>query len=322
MQENNKLLNARTEKNDEWYTQYEDIEKEINHYTPQFENKTVYCNCDDYRWSNFFKYFKDNFNTLKLKKLISTNYNIGDGAYKAEYDGTNLIISKLNGNGDFRNEESLNILTQSDIIVTNPPYSLVKEFIPLLIKLNKQFLIIATQNAVSYKEIFPLLKNNQIKWGYNCVRWFITDENQLKEGSRSSWYTNLEIENTNKQITFKKQYSPELYPKYDNYDAIEVTRTKEIPDNYYGIMGVPITFLEKYNPEQFEIIDINPHFFLTIKQGNPKPKQLSLKSHNIKDPYARILIKRIQKNQEPVNDDNAQLNNFLDNKPNYDFLSN
>lgn len=315
MQQNEKLLNARTEKNDEWYTQYTDIEKELSHYIPQFDGKTVYCNCDDYRWSNFFKYFKENFTKLKLKKLISTNYDLGDGAYKAEYDGTTITTSKLNGNGDFRNEESLNILKQSDIIVTNPPYSLIKEFIPMMVHISKQFLIISTQNAVSYKEIFPLFKNNTIRLGYNCVRWFITEDNQLKEGSRSSWYTNLNIKPKEKQLKLTKNYTPENYPKYDNYDAIDIQRTKDIPCNYYGTMGVPITFLEKYDPEQFEILDINPHFFSTVEQGLPKPKQLSLKSHGMKDPYARVLIKR----KQPVQSMDNTLEEFME-RPVYDYL--
>ena len=329
---NKNLHNAKESKNDEFYTQLEDIEKELSHYRHHFEGKVVFCNCDDPYESNFFKYFVLNFNTLKLKKLIATSYiaspvafkelpvkkgnasfedllkpykieidevydQNGDGAInlqdvkeileKAEKGGK---MTKLIGDGDFRSSESKELLKQADIVVTNPPFSLFREYVAQLIEFDKKFLIIGSNNAITYKEIFPLIRDKKLWLGYNKVKEFIQRNGEIKKFGNIGWYTNLDIKKRHEEIVLVKKYNPLDYPKYDNYDAIEVSKVKDIPKDYDGVMGVPITFLDKFNPEQFEILDLNPHFFSVVEKGLPKPTQLKF-SDGRKDPYARILIK-------------------------------
>lgn len=305
---NGSLQRANREKNDEFYTRLFDIEKELNHYKPEFADKTVFCNCDDPFESNFFKYFAMNFNRLGLKKLIATCYDsspiahtqlsfIGDDvlipnknrkAYKIEitevfdYNGDGAIdlsdveyllknkknsLVLLNGDGDFRSEECLNLLTESDVVVTNPPFSLFREYVAQLMKYEKKFIIIGNQNAITYKEIFPLIAKNKLWLGYNSgVQTFVVPfgfernntfvENGVKYAKFGNicWFTNLPTTKRKEFLPLYKKYSPEEYPKYDNYDAINVDKVSDIPCDYYGVMGVPITFLDKYNPEQFEIV--------------------------------------------------------------------
>ena len=345
---NKTLAKARDAKQDEFYTQLDDISKELKYYKQHFKGKVVLCNCDDPYESNFFKYFALNFNALGLKKLIATCYNgspiAGDElpllfeieesepkkiAYKveitevADYNGDgavnladvqyliqndNNVLSLLKENGDFRSQECIELLKEADIIVTNPPFSLFREYITLLVKYEKQFLVLGNQNAVTYKEIFKLLKDNKLWLGYKNgdmsfrvpeyyepreTRYW-EDENGQKWRSMGNicWFTNLDILKRHETLDLYKSYTSEEYPNYDNYDAINVNKVSDIPFDYQGIMGVPITFLNVYNPEQFEIIDINPHFFTIVEQGLPKPKQLTLHSVGQKDPYARILIRR------------------------------
>lgn len=272
---NSNLHNAKQAKNDEFYTRLEDIEKEVKHYRQHFNGKVVYCNCDDSKKSNFFKYFALNFERLGLKKLIATGYNKGGHGsvfvYEGDKNGNNIpddneiANRELKGDGDFRSPECVEFLKEADIVVTNCPFSLFREYIAQLMEYEKKFLVIGPQNAMTYKEIFPLIKNGTIWWGYDCIRWFYTnfktdkskiDENGsiLTEGDRSRWYTNLAHDKRNDRLELYKRYSIEYYPKYENYDAIEVSKTCEIPMDYDGVMGVPITFLDKYNPEQFEIV--------------------------------------------------------------------
>ncbi len=213
-------------------------------------------------------------------------------------------LSLLKGNGDFRSGECIELLKEADVVVTNPPFSLFREYVAQLMEYGKKFLIIGNINAITYKEIFTLVQNQKMWLGYrniNADMWFIVPENysyeKIVDGMRvkhimGCWFTNLDTAKRHEILTLYKQYSPEEYPKYNNYDAIEVGKTSDIPYDYDGVMGVPITFLDKYNPEQFEIIDINPHFFSLIEQGFPKIKQLSLKNVGKKDPYVRILIRR------------------------------
>ena len=350
------LATARNAKKDEFYTQLDDIAKELKYYKPYFKDKVVLCNCDDPYESNFFKYFALNFNALGLKKLIATCYNgspIAGGelpllfeieenepkkiAYKVEIsevadynnDGAvNLadvqwliqndknVLSLLKGNGDFRSQECIELLKEADIVVTNPPFSLFREYLAQLVQYNKLFLIIGNVNAISYKETFSLIKDNKMWLGasiHSGDREFripddypITaaghriDEKGIKyirvKGVR--WFTNMDYPQRHEDLILFKKYTPEEYPHYDNYDAINVNVTADIPDDYNGVMGVPITFMDKYNPDQFEIIDINPHFFTMIENGLPKPKQLTLHNVGQKDPYARILI-RNKKPQKP-----------------------
>ena len=268
-------------KEDEFYTQLSDIEKELRHYKEHFKDKIVFCNCDDPEASNFLLYFQLNFYVLGLKKLISTHYEAEKPSYKLEIVASDIpkdgqlklpeyIKTPLKQNGDFRSPECIEILKEADIIVTNPPFSLFREYIAQLIEYNKKFLIIGNINAVKYKEIFPLLKNNQIWLGYyngdmafrvpdyykpRATRYWV-DETGTKYRSFGNmcWFTNLDISKRHENIILYKTYNPEDYPKYDNYDAIEVGRTNNIPVDYDGIMGVPITFIDKYNPDQFELL--------------------------------------------------------------------
>lgn len=317
------LSKAKQNKNDEFYTQLTDIEKELKHYKKHFENKVVYCNCDDPYESNFFKYFALNFNYLKLKKLIAVGYKKSPIAYTEltqlsmfegeelpkeptrkerpycviitevkDYDNNdaiNLFDIKwllkneknsrklLKGTGDFRSEECINLLKQADIVVTNPPFSLFREYITQLIEHNKKFLIIGNLNAITYKEMFPLIKDNKVWLGCRTreTDMFFDVSKEFakiliktkKEGSgyriingevkaraTAIWFTNLDHNKRHEKLILYKTYNSVDYPKYDNYNAIEVNKTINIPMDYDGIMGVPITFLEKYNPEQFEIL--------------------------------------------------------------------
>lgn len=280
---------ARAAKQDEFYTQLSDIEKELRHYTAHFTDKTVLCNCDDPRISNFFHYFSYNFEKLKLKKLITTCYknqqadlfskHDSEKAIYLEYTGdkegskvpdlAEIGIKSLNGDGDFRSDECIALLQQADIIVTNPPFSLFREYVEQLIEYDKKFLIIGNQNAISYKEIFGFIKDNEMWLGYTQpVAFVVPDHYEMREVrswrddngtnwrslGNACWFTNLDIAKRHERLILYKTYSPERYPKYVNFDAIEVSRYTDIPADYAGAMGVPVTFLDKYNPEQFEIL--------------------------------------------------------------------
>lgn len=284
---NTSLGAARAAKKDEFYTQLADIERELRHYKAQFKNKTVYCNADDPRISNFFHFFSHNFARLGLKKLITTCYksqerdlfsqNKSDQAIYLEYTGDKgrnrvpdpdeIGVHPLQGDGDFRSEECIELLQQCDIVVTNPPFSLFREYVAQLIEHDKKFLIIGHQNAVTYTEIFPLIQKNKLWLGYgfkrNMAHFLSSYENTAadldrREGmirvSGVQWFTNMDTTRRHEDLILYKSYTPQEYPKYDNFDAIEVGRTVDIPADYDGMMGVPITFLEKYNPEQFEIV--------------------------------------------------------------------
>lgn len=284
----NKNLNkAQQSKNDEFYTQYKDVERELRHYHHHFCNKTVYCNTDNYRKSNFVKYFVDNFHRIGLKKIISLDI---DGYY-FEYDGKNKKYSKLE-NGDFRSEHSTEILKNVDIVCTNPPFSLFREYILQLISYNKKFLVIGNINALTYKEIFPLIREDEMWLGYNSTRFFLQPDGSIFETARTYWYTNLNIKKRHKEFILHKKYNPEEYPEYDNYHAINIDKAVEIPRDYKGAMGVPITFIDKYNPDQFEILDANNY---------RKSEDVPYKDHGLikdkestingKAKYVRVLIK-------------------------------
>lgn len=311
MAKNNNLHTAKTAKNDEFYTMLTDIEKEMRYYKDFFKGKVVYCNCDDARESNFFKYFSLNFEFLGLKKLISTGYKAdgkgvvlvyeGDKNGNRRVDNEEIVVKELNGDGDFRSEECIEYLKQADVVVTNPPFSLFRQYVKQLMDYNKKFIIIGNQNAITYKEIFPYIKNNQLWLGMSMNgsnRWFVApDSYEVKENAAGykldekgrkmffvngvTWFTNIENKRRNEKLDLYKRYSFEDYPKYQNYDAIEVSRVDEIPMDYDGVMGVPITFLYKYNPTQFEIIK--------FRKGDDD-KDLSV---NGKTPYFRILIKKL-----------------------------
>lgn len=276
---NNTLTQARRNKNDEFYTQLSDINSELSYYKDFFKGKTVLCNCDDPRISNFFHYFSYSFEHLGLKKLITTCYksqnidlfsrNESNQAVYLEYygdkngnripDADEIGIKPLKGDGDFRSAECIRLLQEADVVVTNPPFSLFREYVAQLMKYNKKFLIIGNDNCRTYKEIFPLLKNNQIWCGHNHVKEFVKADGTKKKFGNVSWYTNIEIRKRHEELELYKKYNPKEYPKYDHYDAINVNKVDEIPMDYDGVMGVPITFLDKYNPEQFEILGLDDH---------------------------------------------------------------
>lgn len=267
------LTEARTSKKDEFYTQLSDIEKELKHYKEYFKGKVVFLNCDYPEESNFWKYFALNFKFLGLKKLVATHFCNGKPSYKLEKTNGDTKKTCLKQNGDFRSPECIEILKEADIIVTNPPFSLLREYIAQLMEYNKKFIIIGNINALSYKEIFKLFRENKIWLGYSIhsgdrefkvpndyplnASGYRVDEKGIKyiriKGVR--WFTNLDYkERYEDLLILYKIYNSEEYPKYDNYDAINVDLTKNIPCDYKGNMGVPITFMDKYNPEQFEIL--------------------------------------------------------------------
>lgn len=313
--QNKNLKRARSEKNDEFYTQFDDINCELQHYKAHFKDKVVFCNCDDPTSSQFWKFFYINFEFWGLKKLISTHYSHTGKSYFQMCDGTldeegklTIFNQKLNSNGDFRSKESIDLLKQSDIVVTNPPFSLFREYFAQLIEHDKHFLIMGNNNAITYKEIFTLIKNNQLWLGVgsnkciefqlptNCKKWDRVDSQGRKFGKvpAISWFTNLTHYVRNEPIALVKEYAtnPTHYPKYDNYDAIEVSQVKNIPKDYTGYMGVPITFLGKFNPKQFEIRglmntgELNPGIrHPNSTNGLPLIQGVSR--------YARIIIKRI-----------------------------
>lgn len=290
---NQNLLTAKNKKNDEFYTRLEDIQKELDNYKEYFKDKIIYCNCDDIYSSNFYKYFKDNFNKLGIKKIIATNLSLDNIAYKTEFDNNSKEIrTKLRGNGDFRSEECVKLLQESDIIVTNPPFSLFREYIAQLIKYNKDFLIIGNMNAATYKEIFPLFKNNQVWFGYNSPKIFITPDRAEKKFGNILWYTNLESGKRHCRINLKNYYygNENSYPKYDNYDAIEVSKVVNIPCDYYGLMGVPVTFLNKYCPEQFELVG-HDHDLTGDGGAGILDGQFICNGKNV---YKRVLIKLVK----------------------------
>ena len=313
MTKNNNLHTAKAAKNDEFYTQLEDIENELKYYKDYFKGKVVYCNCDGFlneEKSNFFVYFSLNYEFLGLKGLICTKYNPNGKGRKYEYygdlngnnypDEEEIFTSDLEGDGDFRSEECIEILKKCDIVCTNPPFSLFRQYVAQLFEYKKDFLIIGNVNAISYKEVFPLIKENKMWLGvssfnkgmyfgvpddytYADTYKFDRERNGKKVMRVSSicWFTNLDHKKPHEELVLYKKYNEEEYPKYDNYDAIEVSKVTDIPMDYYGVMGVPITFLDKYCPTQFQIIK--------FRKGDDN-KNLSV---NGKCPYFRILIKRI-----------------------------
>jgi len=325
---NANLHKAKNQKKDEFYTQLPDIEKELKHYKEHFEGKTVFCNCDDPRVSNFFHYFAFNFEELGLKKLITTCYKNQDANLFSKHDKEKAIyleytgdknnnkvpdveeigIQYLDDDGDFRKKGSMELLKQADIVATNPPFSLFREYVAQLVEYDKKFVVIGNKNAITYKEIFKLIKENKL-WIGNTpmgtdMLFDVPDEyakellennkegssyriinGKVKGRSQSCWFTNLDIHKRHEDLILYKKYTPEEYPKYDNYDAINVNKTKDIPKDYSGAMGVPITFLDKYNPEQFEILGIDR---VLVEELTGKVSRFLI---NGKELYARIIIR-------------------------------
>ena len=319
---NTNLHTAKSVKNDEFYTRFEDISKEVTHYKEFFKDKVVYCNCDRVdgeNRSNFFVYFATYFEILGLKRLICTTHNKGCKGRLFIYDGDtngNKIIDdeeiytiEMDGDGDFRSEECVKWLKKCDVVVTNPPFSLFRDFVTQLVKYDKKFLIIGNKNAISYKEIFPLIKDNKLWLGASIKsgdrKFYVPDNYPLnasgcgidEKGKRFirvkgvRWFTNIEDAKRNLPIDLYKKYNPKDYPKYDNYDAINVDKTSDIPMDYDGVMGVPISFLDKYCPTQFEIVGLTSSSReCTYGQviGNTTTRAMI----GGKKIYARILIRR------------------------------
>lgn len=309
----NKNLNAAKEaKKDEFYTQLEDINNELRHYREHFRGKTVLCNCDDPRVSNFFTYFAYNFEFLGLKRLITTCYKNQDAdlfsqhqsekavylIYEGDKNGNNIPdpeeigIHPLKGDGDFRSRECIELLKQADIVVTNPPFSLFREYVAQLIEYDKKFLILGSQNNITYKETFPLLMQNKMWLGYNsgdmafkvpedseprATRYWQDEKGQKwRSLGNICWFTNLDIKKRHEELILYKAYNPNDYPKYDNYDAINVSKVEDIPCDYNDVMGVPLTFMDKYNPEQFELLGLSSgrdEFFSRPTKRYVNPRQ-------------------------------------------------
>lgn len=330
---NRTLQKAKKNKYDEFYTQLPDIENELKHYKQHFRGKTVLCNCDDPRVSNFFHYFSHNFEALGLKKLITTCYksqerdlfssNSCDCAIWLEYNGDRngnrvpdpeeIGIHYFKGDGDFRSPECIELLKQADIVVTNPPFSLFREYVAQLIKYDKKFVIIGNQNALHYKDFFPLIKENKLWLGYTFPKLFKVPDNvegksvkvvdgvKYQQFGNIGWYTNLDIAKRHEELILYKSYIPEEYPKYDNFDAIDVSAVNEIPCDYYGIMGVPDSFLEQFNPEQFELIGVGSGSMaasIGVKKNYRGRTDLALCVDGVnKCPFSRILIRRRKQNE-------------------------
>ena len=268
MTNNQRFNKIRWINNNEFYTQLSDIEEELIHYHKYFQDKVVYCNCDDHQTSNFVKYFKSNFNSLGLKKLISTNYvdrqsDLFNGhkiprPVRFEYDGLKTCVEPLTGDGDFRSGESIELLRRSDIVVTNPPFSLFREYLDQLIEHQKQFLIIGPLTSLTYIELFNLIKVGKFCLGYKpWSKTMVFDIPHKKQKDIGAiWLTTLDPNRDQKEIVLTKKYTPGEYPYYDNYNAINVNKTCDIPMDYTGLMGVPISFFDKYNQNQFELIDL------------------------------------------------------------------
>jgi hypothetical protein len=303
--DNTNLRKAAKVKNDEFYTRYEDIEAEVMKYRKQFRDKIVYLPCDDpaEKKSEFWSFFVNNFDTFGLKKLIATHYDESGKAYKiwieedttgdGYIDDADALQEDLIGNGDFRSPECIKILEECDIVCTNPPFSLFREFIELIIDKNKLVLTIGNQNAFTYKEIFKLIQNNQLWPGYNMVKEFVQPDGSIKKFGNICWYTNLKTTKRDEEIILTKSYkdNPALYPQYDNYNAINIDKVVDIPQDYKGYMGVPLTFLYKYNPNQFEVLGI-----MNTGEENPGIR-LPNTAHgrpiiNGEEKYLRVLIKR------------------------------
>ncbi|EDZ0839852.1 modification methylase [Salmonella enterica] len=254
--DNKNLHSAKREKNDEFYTMFDDVEKELMHYRDQFKGKTIFLNCDDYT-SSFWKFFQLNFKFFGLKKLVATHYVASGAAYKREmFSAMDIHETKLKGNGDFRSDESKEILSEVDMVITNPPFSLFREFVSQLMEFGKKFIILGSHNAITYKEVFPLIRDDKMWLGakHQNEYAFTLPDGSIQKLRNIVWYTNMENSRRNESITLYREFEEAQYAKYDNYDAIEVGRYTDIPLDYKGVMGVPITFLNRYNPAQFKII--------------------------------------------------------------------
>lgn len=332
---NKGLTNAKSIKNDEFYTQITDIEKELKHYKDHLKNAIVFCNCDDPVYSNFWRYFHLNFAHLGLKKLVATHYDEKEPTYKIEYKGGNDgdisigVTTPLKQNGDFRSDECIEIMKSSDIIVTNPPFSLFREYVAQLIKYEKKFIIIGNLNAVQNKEFFPYILQGRVWMGATCFNGgatyfvgskelydpqkmsnpknaFIKDDKLYWRVNGVRWYTNLDIKHNHEPLDLTNSYSPEKYPKYENFNAINVDKVYDIPNDYDGFIGVPVSFMDKYCVDQFEIIGLGVGSLAKDLGITPIPKEIDetlpghssvwrlylYKNGKAYVPYGRLIIRK------------------------------
>lgn len=319
MAKSDNLRKAKEAKNDEFYTQMDDIVSEIAQhpdYVKHFQGKTVFCNCDDPESSNFVEFFRLFFHTLGLKKMIATHYTKdGSPSYKLEWSGeklkddtVNLIKTPLQGDGDFRSPECIELLKEADIVCTNPPFSLYREYVGLLEEYQKEFVIIGSMNSIAYKEIFPLLKDGRMYIGYTCPKEFLQPDGTRKKFGNITWFTNLDIDKIHEPLPLTKLYhgNEGKYPKYENFDAINVNKVTDIPKDYFGKIGVPITYMSQHCNDQFTIIGLgNGYLGQSIGIGKiPKKHKAMMRGHSAegdlyimmngkpKVPYNRIIIQR------------------------------
>ena len=320
MAKNSNMHAAKKNQNDEFYTQLADIESEVMRYKDQFKGKVVFCNCDDPAQSNFWKFFELNFDNFGLKKLMSTHFDENQQSYKLEIigdlDGDGKVTSKdivktpLKQNGDFRSDECVELLKEADIVCTNPPFSLFREYIEQLVEYKKKFLVIGNNNTIICKDTFPLIKSGKIFLGYSSnttMEFRVPDNYKFSREDETgkygkvpaiSWFTNLEIKKKPNIPILIKKYNPKDYPQYDNYAAINVNKVKDIPYDYQGVMGVPITILGlQYSDGYIHLLDelSNEMRYEVVGKLNHKhpPYDFGKALLNGKELYARLLIKKI-----------------------------
>ena len=321
---NENLHKAKEAKNDEFYTQLNDVSEELRHYKEHFKNKIIFCNCDDPTWSAFWRYFHLNFDHLGLKKLISTHYDKEKPTYKMEYTGGNDndieagVKTPLEGNGDFRNQECIDLLKEADIVVTNPPFSIAREdFIPQLFEYKKKFLIIGDLNWVTYKIIFPLLKNNEMWMGYSAVKEFLQPDGTIKKFGNKLWFTNLDIKKRHEKLILWKNYTPAEFPQYDNYDAINVDKVSNIPCDYCESWEVTEEEFKNFSANEWEItrtgeLNGEKSFFIIPAANTELRKLLHEHAAGYKEKIEKEISKKIQKN---IFIDNSNTGNLQHRKP-------
>lgn len=312
---NSNLHAARSAKQDEFYTRIEDIERELRRYADQFEGKTVFLNCDDPTWSNFWRYFDLNFDALGLKRLIATHYHPTEPTYKIERTAEGTVQTPLLGNGDFRSPEALALLAESDIVVTNPPFSLFREYVSVLVESGKSWLVIGNMNAITYKEVWSLIQDGKVWLGTGsnpkafrvpesapqmASQFVGEDGERYQTFGNIVWFTNMDHPRRHEEVPLFRRYAddPAAYPTYANYDAIEVSKVADIPVDYEGEMGVPITFLGKHNPEQFEIVGQSRMIARDhpIEVNGKLAKDFVYRDgDNVVYPYMRIVVRRVRK---------------------------
>lgn len=282
------LREALIAKNDEYYTFLPDIEKELAHYSAFLKGKIVYCNCDDPEKSNFVKYFIDNFSKLSLKELIATSYEENGHGKLLKYNGVDKVLLELDGDGDFASEECIKLLKESDVVITNPPFSLFRPYFALLTKYDKKFLVIGNMNIITFKEIFPYFKENKVWLGTTRAYSFLKPNGEIQKSVNTCWYTNIKGDVENKSLKLTKTFVPENYPKYDNFDAIDCRKIVDIPMDYDDLIGVPVSLMCHHYQDQFELVGI-------VNHGSDNEYDFCRPKIGGKEVFKRLIIRRIKK---------------------------